>query len=151
MTGAVERRGDAGGREGEPCLVNLIYVGDSIIFGASVDPARRWTSLVSERLMRRYLDTVVHVYSVKRGVSGATTRNGLEEFPKSVQQESPDIVVLQFGLNDCNCWATDRGLPRVSEAAFRANLTEMVTRARHFGASEVVLVNNHRTLRSKVM
>ena len=56
-------------------------------------------------------------------------------------------MTLQFGLNDCNCWETDRGLPRVSEEAFRANLIEMIERARLFGARSIVLSTNHRTLR----
>ena len=49
-----------------------------------------------------------------------------------MQELEPDVMTLQFGLNDCNCWETDRGLPRVSEEAFRANLIEMIERARLF-------------------
>ena len=60
-------------------------------------------------------------------------------------------MTIQFGLNDCNCWETDRGLPRVSEAAFVANLVEMIERGRVFGASEIVLSTNHRTLRRDVL
>jgi lysophospholipase L1-like esterase len=60
-------------------------------------------------------------------------------------------MTLQFGLNDCNCWETDAGLPRVSEAAFRANLVEMIDRARSFGARAIVLSTNHRTLRRDVL
>ncbi len=88
---------------------------------------------------------------LNRGVSGETTRQGLERFPGDVQQHRPDIVTLQFGLNDCNCWVTDGGLPRVSEAAYRANLIEMIERARHFGARRIILSTNHPTLRHKIL
>ena len=38
-------------------------------------------------------------------------------------------------------------MPRVSEAAFIANLIEMIERGRVFGAREIILATNHRTLR----
>ena len=58
-------------------------------------------------------------------------------------------MTLQFGLNASNCWDTDRGLPRVSEAAYEANLVEMIARARKFGARHIVLSTNHPTLRHR--
>ena len=88
---------------------------------------------------------------LNRGVSGETTRQGLERFPNDLQQYRPDIVTLQFGLNDCNCWVSDGGLPRVSEAAYRANLREMIERARRFGARHIIMSTNHPTLRHKVL
>ncbi len=78
---------------------------------------------------------------------GATTRIGLEEFPASIQFAERETVVIQFGANDCNRWQTDRGLPRVSEQAFRANLHEMIDRARRFGARTVVLCTIAPTLK----
>jgi lysophospholipase L1-like esterase len=126
-------------------------MGDSITFGQYVEAGLRWTTLLTERLQERYLDTAMHIYALNRGVSGETTRQGLERFPADVQQHQPDIVTIQFGLNDCNCWLTDGGLPRVSAPAFRANLLEMVMRARRFGARHLLLANNHPTLRTKVM
>ncbi|MBV6343652.1 SGNH/GDSL hydrolase family protein, partial [Candidatus Magnetobacterium casense] len=76
---------------------------------------------------------------------------GLERFPRDVQSLGADVVVIQYGLNDCNCWLTDGGLPRVSREAFEANLIEMVKRAQRFGAKRVILPNNYPTLRYKVM
>lgn len=128
-------------------LVTVVFFGDSITEGQYVAPPLRWVDLVSERLLSRYGDHTVQLQVLARGVSGETTRQGLERFPRDLQVHMPDVVTLQFGLNDCNCWQTDRGLPRVSEAAYRANLIEMITRARHFGAREVILSNNHTTLR----
>jgi lysophospholipase L1-like esterase len=129
----------------------LAHMGDSITYGQYIDPKLRWTSLVAEWLHEMDLNAPVKVKSVNRGVSGETTRMGLERFPKDVQELNPDILTLQYGLNDCNCWETDRGLPRVSKEAFRANLIEMIIRARKFGAKQIILANNHKTLRDKVM
>jgi len=126
--------------------LTLVHMGDSITFGQYIDPSRRWTALVGARL-RDAFSPDLEIVSLNRSVSGETTRMGLERFPTDVQEAQPDVMTLQFGLNDCNCWQTDHGLPRVSEAAFTANLAEMVTRARRFGAREIVMATNHRTLR----
>jgi lysophospholipase L1-like esterase len=67
--------------------------------------------------------------------------------PYDVQSHGVDLCIVQFGLNDCNHWATDGGLPRVSPAAFAANLHEIAARARAFGARHVVFNTNHPTLR----
>jgi lysophospholipase L1-like esterase len=131
--------------------VTIVYMGDSITAGQYVDPTLRWTSLISDTIVARYLATPVNFYILNCGVSGETTRQGLERFPADVQQHRPDIMTLQFGLNDCNCWVTDAGLPRVSEAAYRANLVEMIERARRFGAGRIILSTNHPTLRHKVL
>src|SRR5262245_5728100 len=134
-----------------PCAVVIVFMGDSITAGQYVDPSLRWTSLVGDSMLRKYLPTPVNLHLLNRGASGETTRQGLERFPADVQQHRPDIVTLQFGLNDCNCWVTDGGLSRVSEAAYRANLVEMIARARHFGTRHTILATNHPTLRHKVL
>jgi acyl-CoA thioesterase I len=134
-----------------PRVVTVVFMGDSITAGQYVDPALRWTALIGDTLVARYLPTPINLYLLNRGVSGETTRQGLERFPADVQVHRPDIMTLQFGLNDCNCWVTDAGLPRVSEAAYRANLIEMIERARRFGAGHIILSTNQPTLRHKVL
>jgi lysophospholipase L1-like esterase len=131
-------------------LFRVVYMGDSITFGQYVAPSLRWTTLIDERLRAEFGGTTP-IETFNRGVSGETTRLGLERFPTDLQAFRPDLITLQFGMNDCNCWDSDEGLPRVSPAAFRANLTEMVERARRFGAREVIMATNHRTLRKKHM
>jgi acyl-CoA thioesterase I len=132
-------------------LIDVVYFGDSITEGQYVDPAHRWTALVDEALDERYRDTRLHVRGLNRGVSGETTQMAMARFAEDVQSVGPDVLTLQFGLNDCNCWLTDRGLPRTSERAFVANLHEMIARGRHFGAEQVILSTNHPTLKLKEM
>ena len=43
----------------------------------------------------------------------------------------------------------DHGVPRVSPEAFRANLIEMIERARRFQCKEIILSTNHTTLRHR--
>lgn len=132
--------------------LTILFMGDSITEGQYVDSDLRWTNLVAERIRESLLpiDSDLHFFH-NRGVSGETSRQGLERYPHDVQNVHPDIMTLQFGLNDCNCWDTDHGLPRVSEEAYRANLIEMIVRARHFGVKHIILSTNHRTLRHKTL
>ena len=125
-------------------------MGDSITEGQYVDPSLVWTRLVEVKLRAVFGDAgSTELVFLRRGISGETTRQGLERFPRDVQQARPTVMTLQFGLNDCNCWDTDEGHPRVSEAAYRANLVEMIERARLFGTREIVLSTNHPTLRHR--
>lgn len=135
----------------QPRAIVVVFMGDSITFGQYLDPSHRWTTLVGDGLTEQYLATPINLHFLNRGVSGETTRQGLERFPADVQQHGPDIMTLQFGLNDCNCWVTDGGLPRVSEPAYRANLIEMIERARRFAARHIILSTNHPTLRHKIL
>ena len=130
--------------------ITIVFMGDSITEGQYVHHSLRWTELVSAHLRRKFQrDSNDLHFFFNRGVSGETTRQALERFPRDVQNARPDIMTLQFGLNDCNCWDSDMGLPRVSEPAYRANLTEMIHRARHFGAQHIICSTNHPTLRHK--
>ena len=135
----------------EPTRLVLVHMGDSITFGQHIDPGVRWTSLIASRLAAASDGGALEVTSINSGVSGDTTRMGLERFPVAVQAHRPDVVTIQFGLNDCNCWETDCGIPRVTEAAYAANLVEMVARSRRFGAQQVILATNHPTRRREAM
>jgi lysophospholipase L1-like esterase len=130
-------------------VLRVVHMGDSITEGQGVDPSVRWTSIIERNLKSEFGADAIK--SINSGISGETTRMGLERYPRDVQELNPDLFTLQFGMNDCNCWETDRGVPRVSEAAFRANLIEMILRARHFGARHVILATNPCSLRTSVV
>lgn len=114
--------------------MRIVCMGDSLTFGEGIESPHKWTDIVAASLPRHEV--------IARGVCGDTTRLALERFPKDVQELRPDVVVLQFGLNDANRWETDGGdLPRVSPEGFRANLIEMTRRARAFGAKRTGIVD----------
>lgn len=106
--------------------MKVVCVGDSITFGQYLPPGHAWPRQITGWDI------------VACGVPSDTTRLALERFPRDVQEHLPEIVVIQFGHNDCNRWRTDRGLPRVSPAGYTANLEEMVDRCRAFGAEPVL-------------
>ena len=134
-----------------PTAIKIVYMGDSITEGQYISPPHRWSDIVTDRIERKYLKTPVNLIMLNKGISGQTTRQGLERYPDDVQIHAPDVMTLQFGLNDCNCWVSDAGLPRVSEAAYKANMIEMIDRAKQFGVKRIILSTNHRTLREKIL
>ncbi len=109
----------------------ILCLGDSITHGRYVPKEDCWVSLIG---------------GFDAGINGDTTRTALVRFPRDVQDVRPEVLIIQFGLNDCTCWETDWGLPRVSEESFRANLKEMIVRARCFDVQKIILTNNHVTL-----
>ena len=85
---------------------------------------------------------------INASINGNTTRQALERMPYDVQSHGVDYMIIQFGMNDCNHWQTDKRVPRVSPKAFGANLEEIIARAFTFGAKRVVLNTNHPTMRN---
>lgn len=120
--------------------MKIVAFGDSITYGDTGDHKqphpRRWTTLLAEKTGHEV---------VNKGVNGDTTRLALERFPADVQESGADVVLIQFGYNDCNHWDTDHGLPRVSLGAFRENLEEMVGRARQFNIQPFVVPMHYST------
>jgi lysophospholipase L1-like esterase len=113
--------------------VKIVCVGDSITYGQNVRADQAWPAILASRTSHDVRN---------EGVCGDTTRLGLERFPKAAQLHRPDVVIIQFGHNDANCWETDHGVPRVSKDAYAANLWEMVARANAMGA-EWLLIQPH--------
>ncbi|MGI8527242.1 MAG: SGNH/GDSL hydrolase family protein [Pseudolabrys sp.] len=127
--------------------VRVVFFGDSICVGQGVSLYRGWVTRVAGRLDELAAGWGREIIVTNASVNGSTTRQALERMPYDVQSHGADILIVQFGLNDCNYWLTDKGLPRVSPEGFAANLKEMVRRGVKFGARTVFLHNNHPTTR----
>lgn len=129
--------------------IKVTFFGDSICVGQGVSIYRGWVTRIAKSL-DEYAQQIGHeILVTNASVNGRTTRQALEDMPYSVQSHGVDILIVQFGLNDCNYWATDQGLPRVSIGAFKENIREIVSRGRKSGAFRVLLNNNHPTSRTK--
>jgi acyl-CoA thioesterase-1 len=127
---------------------NLFLFGDSICFGQGVSLHNGWVANLSREIERLNLNR----YTVTNaGVNGNTTRLALERMPYDIQSHGIDTILLQFGLNDCNYWISDNGLPRVSPKAFQANLIEIISRSRAAGAATVILNTNHPTIMNPIL
>jgi len=125
--------------------VNVFFFGDSICFGQFVSPHRAWVTQIARKLEELPGGDGISV--INSSVNGNTTRMALERMPYDVQSHDIDVILIQFGANDCNYWESDRGHPRVSKMGFRANLIEIIERARICGAREILLNTNNPTPR----
>jgi acyl-CoA thioesterase-1 len=122
--------------------------GDSICYGQLVSPDLTWAMALSTAINNLSIFEG-NVLLQNTGVNGNTTRQALERMHYDVTFYSPDYLMIQFGMNDCNYWLTDIQLPRVSPKAFVANLEEMVLRALASGTRHVFLNTNHPSLKGK--
>lgn len=129
------------------CPVRITFFGDSIFVGQGVSIYRGWVTRIAQHLDEFGSEKSIDFLVTNASVNGRTTRQALEDMPYGVQSSGVDILIVQFGLNDCNYWLSDRGLPRVSLGAYKENLREIVDRGQRFGAFRVLLNNNHPTSR----
>ncbi len=128
--------------------LRVVFFGDSICVGQGVSLYKGWVAQVAQELDELGAACNREIVVVNSSINGRITRQALEDMPYHVQSSGVDILIVQFGMNDCNYWQSDRGLPRVSKKAFVANLEEIVARGRRFGAEAVLLNNNHPTSRN---
>jgi acyl-CoA thioesterase I len=127
--------------------IRVTFFGDSICVGQGVSIYRGWVTRVAGRLDELADECGKEIIVTNSSVNGSTTRQALERMPYDVQSNGVDILIVQFGLNDCNYWQSDAGLPRVSPEGYAANLNEIVRRGVTFGAKKVFLHTNHPTMR----
>jgi len=122
--------------------IQLYLFGDSICFGQLISGHRTWASLLAKSL--EDLNNNDYSFVVQNaGVNGNTTRQALERLHYDVTSHLPKFVLIQFGMNDCNYWTSDFGLPRVSSKAFAANLEEIVHKCIGSGVRYCFINTNH--------
>lgn len=131
--------------------INIFFFGDSISFGQGLSIEQNWVTRIGSELNMadRYGGGKIIVQNPS--INGNTTRMALERMPYDIQSHKVDILVVTFGMNDCNYWKTDRGLPRVSPRAFEANMLEIIDRGYNFGAKTVIIHTNHPSPRKDIM
>ena len=126
--------------------MKLAFFGDSICVGQGISLERTWAVMLSGYLFRTKSNNK-SLLVANSSINGRTTREALLDMPYHIQSHKFDTLLVQFGMNDCNYWKTDNGLPRVSQKSFEANLFEIISRARNFGAKNIILNTNHPTTR----
>jgi acyl-CoA thioesterase I len=123
-------------------IIKFFLFGDSICFGQLVSSHLTWATAFAKAVESLKTDDRKYVVQ-NAGVNGNTSRQALERIHHDVTSHSPDYVLVQFGMNDCNYWADDLGMPRVSYKAFVANLEEIVEKCINVGARHCFLNTNH--------
>ena len=122
-------------------IKNIFFFGDSIFVGKGQSIFNGWIVKYAKYIERKNNKYFV----INSSVNGRTSRQALEDIFYACGDYNIDTFVIQFGLNDCNHWDSDHGLPRVSPAAFEANILEIVAKAKINGVKNIIVNNNHPT------
>ena len=82
--------------------IKVYFFGDSICVGQYISIHKGWvtrTSAELEELGKKYNHQII---VSNASANGRITRQALEQMPYEIQSRHPDILIVQFGLNDCN-------------------------------------------------
>ncbi|MDM7934371.1 MAG: SGNH/GDSL hydrolase family protein [Methanothrix sp.] len=112
------------------CSVTIVAFGDSITAGYAV--RRGFPGLWREMLQQKYPEARIEM--INSGVSGDTTEDGLARLGWSVLSYEPDLVTINFGINDC--------VMGIGTDEFELNLVQMVRRIRSGPGSEILLLSS---------
>ena len=97
--------------------VTIVFFGDSITFGYGVDTETESFFSRINRIMQTGMYGDVRV--VNAGVSGDDTSEAIRRVTTDVTALNPDIVIIAFGLNDCQNKS-------MTPAKFRENINNMI-------------------------
>ena len=93
--------------------IRVTFFGDSICVGQYISIHSGWVVKTSEQLCQLSIEMQRPIVVSNASANGRTTRQALEHIGYEIQSHQVDLLLVQFGMNDCNYWRDDRGLPRV--------------------------------------
>ena len=111
-----------------PRTVFLAF-GDSITAGYGV--ARSFVPFLCARITQAY--HALDLLPVNSGVSGDNSRDGLSRLDRDVLQYNPDLVTVNFGVNDA--------FSGISTDQFTQNLESMALKIRETGCCRIVFLS----------
>jgi lysophospholipase L1-like esterase len=124
---------------GAPPVVVMLGDSTTAVRPGAID--RVYASRVEQSLV----ESGFPVRVINAGVGGNSTTDGLDRFDRDVLAHHPDLVVIQFGINDSavDVWRNPPATsPRVSIETFGANLRRLIERSHQAGARVVLMTTN---------
>ena len=115
-----------------------------VVWGDSI-AASGWPQLL-ETMYNVCCNTGTPISVVNSGHCGNPAANARHEFAKNVLAHQPDVVIMQFGLNDQRYNGARGPLPISTPEEFGSHLAEMIRLCREEAKAEVIVFGNHRTL-----
>ena len=100
-----------------------------VAFGDSTTAPRGSLQVYVDCLKRDLPKMGIEIDAINAGVGGNSTEDGRVRFAKDVLDRQPDIVVIQFGINDAavDVWKTTPATePRVTSNRYTSNLEYFV-------------------------
>lgn len=111
-----------------PARGTILFVGTSITAGYGLDPDQAWTTRIQSLVDEAGLPFRV----VNAGVSGETSAGALRRVEWVLNQDPPQVVMVETGAND--------GLRGQSVDSLEANLDAILTRLGRLDPRPVILV-----------
>jgi len=105
----------------------VLVFGDSLSAGYGIDVDQSWPALLQARLQAQGYEHRV----VNASISGETTEGGVTRIPATLENFSPDLVILELGGND--------GLRGFPTQRMQANMQTIIETVRASGAAVVIL------------
>jgi acyl-CoA thioesterase-1 len=105
----------------------VLVFGDSLSAGYGIDVDQSWPALLQSRLESQGYEHRV----INASISGETTEGGVTRIGSTLQNFSPDLVILELGGND--------GLRGFPPERMKANLRTIIETTKASGAAVVML------------
>jgi acyl-CoA thioesterase-1 len=105
----------------------VLVFGDSLSAGYGIDVDQSWPALLQVRLESQGYEHRV----INASISGETTEGGATRIASTLENFSPDLVILELGGND--------GLRGFPPERMKANLQTIIETAKASGAAVVML------------
>ena len=116
-----------------------------VCFGDSTTAPRGKLVVYADRLRRELPKRGVAVRVVNSGVGGSHTDDARRRFAEDVLAHRPDLVVIQFGINDSavDVWRDPPATgPRVPKAKYVANLEHFIDALRARNTAVILMTPN---------
>ena len=110
--------------------MTIVALGDSLTSGWMV--TRGYTEFLRDMLMSRYPKAGIRI--INSGIPGDTAPGGLYRLQQDVISYAPDLVLVQFAINDAFCGSSLEEFRRLIEA--------IVERIRQESSAEVLLLTS---------
>ena len=116
-----------------------------VSFGDSTTAPRGKLRVYSDILQTELTQEGLSVEVINAGVGGNTTAMARTRFQGDVLRQEPDVVIVQFGINDAavDVWKTPpANQSRVLLADYEANLRYFLAQIRESGAQPILMTPN---------
>jgi lysophospholipase L1-like esterase/beta-glucanase (GH16 family) len=118
--------------------IRIVALGDS-----TTAPGLGIEKVYAERLAEGLNALGLDVEVINAGISGNTTADARARFEADVLARGPDIVIIQFGLNDSAIdVAQGKTAPRIPESEYRDNLDYFAKTLKGRGARPILMTPN---------
>ncbi|QDV48038.1 SGNH/GDSL hydrolase family protein [Gimesia fumaroli] len=116
-----------------------------VTFGDSTTATRGPLVVYSMILEKELPQQSIPVKVINAGIGGNTTANAVARFEKDVLQKQPDLVVIQFGINDSavDVWRDPpKEKSRVSKKQYEANLRSLIKQLKEKQIAVILMTPN---------